>query len=612
MSANPNAFPMNEAKNRLVGDLPKIGIRPCIDGRRGALKVRESLEDQTMNMAKATKAFLEANLKHSCGLPVECVIADTTIGRVAEAAACAEKFRREGVGVSITVTPCWCYGSETMDMDPLTPKAVWGFNGTERPGAVYLAAVLAAHAQKGVPAFGIYGHDVQDMSDTEIPEDVKEKLLRFAKAGLAVATMRGKSYLSMGGTSMGIAGSVVNPGFMEKFFGMRSEAVGAEEFVRRWEEGIYDPEEYEKAIAWANENLTMGWDKNPAELQHDAEKKKWVLETNVKMAIIAKDMMVGNPRLAELGHIEESVGHNAILSGFQGQRQWNDHFPNGDFMESLHSSSFDWTGLREPYVIATENDHLNGFSMLFAKLLTQGIAPGFADVRTYWSPEAVERVTGWKPEGIAAGGFIHLINSGAVCLDASGECTDAEGNPVMKPWYDMTSEEAAKVLNATDWCYADLGYFRGGGYSSHLKTKGGMPITMIRLNLVDGLGPVLQLAEGWTCELPDDVHNTLEKRTDPTWPTTWFAPRLTGKGAFTDVYSVMNNWGANHGAFIYGHIGADLITLCSMLRIPVCMHNVAEEDIFRPSAWNAFGTMDREGADFRACANFGPLYGKNF
>ena len=610
MKANPSAFPMTAPKNRLVGDLPKIGIRPTIDARRGKARVREGLEEQTMAMAVSVKNFLEANLKHSCGLPVACVIADTTIGRVAESAACQEKFRREGVGVSITVTPCWCYGSETMDMDPLTPKAVWGFNGTEKPGAVYLAAVLAAHAQKGLPAFGIYGHDVQDADDTEIPADVKEKLIRFARAGLAVATMRGKSYLSMGGTSMGIAGSIVSPPLMEKYFGMRSESIGAEEFVRRWEEGVYDEAAFEAAMKWVDENLTMGWDPNPADQQHTDEYKRWCLETNVKMALIAKDLMVGNPRLAELGFEEEAVGHNAILSGFQGQRQWNDHFPNGDFMESLLSGSMDWEGIREPYLMATENDHLNGFSMLFSKLVTNRAA-GFADVRTYWSPEAVSRVTGWRPDGMAAGGFIHLINSGAVCLDASGMCADAAGKPAMKPWFDMSGEEAAACVNAAKWCYANLGYFRGGGYSVNLKSRGGMPITMTRLNLVDGLGPVMQIAEGWSVELPDDVHEILDKRTDPTWPTTWFVPRLTGEGAFTDVYSVMNNWGANHGAFVYGHVGADIVTLCAMLRIPVCMHNVPDADLFRPSAWNAFGTKDREGADFRACQNFGPLYGKS-
>ncbi len=608
--ANPKSFPMNPPRNRLVGPLPKIGIRPCIDGRRGALKVRESLEEQTMTLARAAAEFLSANLKHPCGLPVECVIADTTIGRVAEAAACQAKFEREGVGLTITVTPCWCYGSETMDMDPLTPKAVWGFNGTERPGAVYLAAVLAAHAQKGIPAFGIYGHDVQDadMAAT-IPEDVKEKLLLFARAGLAVATMRGKSYLSMGGTAMGIAGSIVNPNLLERYFGMRSESVDMSEFTRRWEEGVYDKAEFDQALAWAKENMVMGWDKNPPELRHSDEYKEWCLQTNIKMAMIARDMMVGNPRLAELGFEEEAVGHNAILSGFQGQRQWNDHFPNGDFMESLASTSFDWTGLREPYLMATENDHLNGLAMLLSKLVTN-CAPGFADVRTYWSPEAVERVTGWKPDGAAAGGFIHLINSGAVALDAAGECRNEKGEYCMKPWYEMTSEEAAKTMEATKWCYADLGYFRGGGYSAHLVSHGGMPLTMSRLNVVDGLGPVLQIAEGWSVELPEKVHEALDQRTDPTWPTTWFVPRLTGTDAFTDVYSVMNNWGANHGAFVYGHVGAELITLASMLRIPVCMHNVPDAKIFRPSAWNAFGTKDREGADYRACAAYGPLYGK--
>ena len=537
------------------------------------------------------------------------MIADTTIGGFKEAADCAEKFARENVGVSITVTPCWCYGSETMDMDPFTPKAIWGFNGTERPGAVYLAAVLAAHSQKGLPAFGIYGHDVQDigMADT-IPDDVKEKLLRFAKAGLAVATMRGKAYLSMGGTAMGIAGSIVNPELFEKYLGMRCESIDMSEFVRRWDEGIYDPEEFAKAEKWVKENITFGWDKNPDEVKHDDARKEEVLKACIKMVMIGRDLMIGNPKLAEMGFVEESCGHNAIAGGFQGQRQWTDHFPNGDFMESLLNSSYDWNGIREPFVVATENDALNGVCMLLGKLLTN-TASGFADVRTYWSPEAVERVTGWKPEGMAANGFIHLINSGAVTLDATGQC-EIDGKPAMKHWWDITSEEAAKCVENTQYCYADLFYFRGGGYSSHLVSRGGMPVTMTRMNMIDGLGPVLQIAEGWTVELPKEVHDTLDKRTDPTWPTTWFVPRLTGKDAFTDVYSVMNNWGANHGAFNYGHIGADLITMASMLRIPVAMHNVEDSKIFRPSTWGAFGTKDLEGADYRACQNFGPLYGK--
>lgn len=605
--ANPNAFPVTQPVNRLRGSLPKIGIRPCIDGRRKG--VREGLEELTMSLARAAAKFLSENLRHSCGLPVECVIADTTIGGFKEAADCAEKFARENVGVSITVTPCWCYGSETMDMDPFTPKAIWGFNGTERPGAVYLAAVLAAHSQKGLPAFGIYGHDVQDigMADT-IPDDVKEKLLRFAKAGLAVATMRGKAYLSMGGTAMGIAGSIVNPELFEKYLGMRCESIDMSEFVRRWDEGIYDPEEFARAEKWVKENITFGWDKNPDEVKHDDARKEEVLKACIKMVMIGRDLMIGNPKLAEMGFVEESCGHNAIAGGFQGQRQWTDHFPNGDFMESLLNSSYDWNGIREPFVVATENDALNGVCMLLGKLLTN-TASGFADVRTYWSPEAVERVTGWKPEGMAANGFIHLINSGAVTLDATGQC-EIDGKPAMKHWWDITSEEAAKCVENTQYCYADLFYFRGGGYSSHLVSRGGMPVTMTRMNMIDGLGPVLQIAEGWTVELPKEVHDTLDKRTDPTWPTTWFVPRLTGKDAFTDVYSVMNNWGANHGAFNYGHIGADLITMASMLRIPVAMHNVEDSKIFRPSTWGAFGTKDLEGADYRACQNFGPLYGK--
>jgi L-fucose isomerase len=604
--ANIKDLKVNEPQNRLRGSLPKIGIRPTIDGRRRG--VRESLEEQTMNMAKAAAKFLEENLRHSNGMPVECVIADTCIGGVAEAAQCAEKFAREGVGVSITVTPCWCYGTETIDMDPMIPKAIWGFNGTERPGAVYLAAALAGHNQKGLPAFSIYGKDVQDAGDTTIPEDVKAKLLQFAKAGLAVATMRGKSYLSMGSVSMGIAGSIVNEEFFQNYLGMRNEYVDMSEFVRRMDEEIYDKEEFEKALKWVKENCKEGPDDNAPELQTSRERKDKDWETVIKMTMIARDLMVGNPKLAELGFGEEALGHNAIAAGFQGQRQWTDHFPNGDFMEAILNSSFDWNGIREPFIVATENDSLNGVAMLFGHLLTN-TAQVFADVRTYWSPEAVKRVTGYELTGLAANGLIHLINSGSAALDGCGE-QSIDGKPAMKPFWEITPEEAGKCLDATLWRPADMGYFRGGGYSSDFLTKGGMPVTMSRINIIKGIGPVLQIAEGYTVELPEEVHDILDKRTNPTWPTTWFAPILTGEGAFKDVYSVMANWGANHGAFSYGHIGGDLITLASMLRIPVCMHNVSEDRIYRPSAWAAFGTKDLEGADYRACANFGPLYGK--
>lgn len=603
--ANVRDMKVNEPCNRLRGSLPKIGIRPIIDGRRRG--VRESLENQTMNMAKAAARFLGENLRHSNGMPVEFVIADTCIGGVAEAAECAEKFKREGVGVSLSVTPCWCYGTETLDMDPLTPKAIWGFNGTERPGAVYLAAALAGHNQKGLPAFGIYGKDVKDSTDTIIPDDVKAKLLQFAKAGLAVATMRGKSYLSMGSVSMGIAGSTVDPDFFQDYLGMRNEYIDSSEFIRRMDEGIYDKEEYEKALAWVKENCPEGTDDNTPEIQQSREQKDKNWEFVVKMTLIARDLMIGNPKLAEMGFGEEALGHNALVAGFQGQRQWTDHFPNGDFLETILNTSFDWNGIREAFVVATENDSLNGTAMLFGHLLTN-TAQIFSDVRTYWSPEAVKRVTGKELTGLAKDGIIHLINSGATTLDGTGEMT-VDGKPVMKPFWDITPEDAAKCLDATSWRPADVGYFRGGGYSSDFLTKGGMPVTMSRVNLIKGLGPVLQIAEGYTVDLPQDVHDILDKRTNPTWPTTWFAPILTGKGCFKDVYSVMANWGANHGAISYGHIGADLITLASMLRIPVCMHNVSEDRIFRPSTWNAFG-MDMESSDYRACANFGPIYGK--
>jgi len=595
------------AKSRLIGDYPVIGIRPTIDGRRGPLKVRESLENQTMNMAKAAAELITKNLCYSNGEPVKVVISDTTIGRVAEAAACADQFKKAGVDITLTVTPCWCYGSETMDMDPNTVKAVWGFNGTERPGAVYLAAVLASHAQKGLPAFGIYGHEVQDMDDASIPADVAEKILRFARAAVAVKTMKGKSYLQIGSICMGIAGSIVDVDFFEEYLGMRVESVDEVEIIRRMTEGIYDAKEYEKALAWVKAKCNPDFDKNPAELQRSDEQKAKDWEFTAKMACIIKDLMNGNHNLP-VGCEEEMVGHNAIAAGFQGQRQWTDFYPNCDFPESILNSTFDWNGAREPYVLATENDTLNGVCMLFGKLLT-GRAQIFADVRTYWSGDAVKRVTDYDLEGKAkeADGFIHLINSGAACVDASGEVKDENGNAIMKKWWEMNDEDIDACMAATTWPYADLGYFRGGGYSSRFVTKAEMPVTMMRLNMVKGLGPVMQIAEGWTVSLPDDVTHKLWARTDYTWPCTWFAPRITGKGAFKSAYDVMNNWGANHGAISYGHIGADLITLCSMLRIPVCMHNVDEEKIYRPSSWGAFG-MDKEGQDYRACAAYGPLY----
>ena len=588
--------------NRLKGTFPKVGIRPTIDGRRKG--VRESLEQQTMLMARSAAELITANLFYPDGSPVQCVIADTCIGGVAEAADCAEKFAREGVGVSLTVSPCWCYGTEVMDTDPLIPKAVWGFNGTERPGAVFLAAVLAGHAQKGLPAFGIYGYDVQDAGDTSIPGDVKTKILRFAKAALGVAYMKGKSYLSMGSVSMGIAGSVVDPSFFQDYLGMRNEYIDMSEFNRRIEEGIYDKDEFAVALEWTRKNCIEGRDENKV-IRPQAEKDR-IWEDVVKMSLIARDLMVGNKKLADAGFGEEALGHNAILAGFQGQRQWTDHRPNGDYMEAILNSGFDWSGTRQPYLLATENDALNGVAMLFGHLLTN-TAQMFSDVRTYWSPDAVKRVTGKTLEGAAANGLIHLINSGASALDFSGR-QNREGNPVVKPFWEISESEASDCLKATSWPSAVYEYFRGGGYSSEFLTRGGMPVTMSRVNLIKGLGPVLQLAEGWTVDLPDDINLQLTERTNPTWPTTWFAPKLTGEGAFKDVYSVMANWGANHGAISYGHIGADLITMAAILRIPVCMHNVTDE-IFRPNAWSAFGTADSEGADYRACANFGPIYG---
>jgi len=596
-----NDFKINHDYRTVIGDFPKVGIRPVIDGRERG--VRESLENQTMNMARSAAEFISKNLRYPNGKHVECIISDTCIGGVAEAASCAEKFRKTGVGVSLTVTPCWCYGSETIDMDTSAPKAIWGFNGTERPGAVYLAAALAGHAMKGLPAFGIYGHDVQDLDDRTIPEDVSEKILRFVKAGLSAAFMKGKSYLSMGSVSMGIAGSIVREDFFQEYLGMRNEYVDMSEFTRRLNEEIFDREEYKRAITWTRKYCREGADLNQKPSSREKKDREW--EICVKMALIARDLMVGNSELKKHGFGEESNGHNAILSGFQGQRQWTDHMPNGDFLEAILCSSFDWNGIRPPYLVATENDAMNGVPMLFGYLLTN-TAQMFSDIRTYWSPEAIKRVTGSKPSGLAANGVIHLINSGASALDFSGKET-REGEACIKPFWEITGKDAKECLKATLWSPASTGYFRGGGFSSQFTTRDVMPITISRVNLVKGIGPVMQIAEGWTVDLPEKMNKILTDRTDPGWPTTWFAPRLTGNGPFTDVYSVMANWGANHSASSFGHIGSDLITLASILRIPVCMHNVPEGQIFRPSSWNAFG-MDKESSDYRACQAFGPLY----
>ena len=596
-----NELKINQNYQAVIGDFPRVGIRPAIDGRERG--VRESLEKQTMDMAKAAADLIGRNLRYPDGKPVECVISDTCIGGVTEAAECAEKFRKTGVGVSLTVTPCWCYGSETIDMSNDIPKAIWGFNGTERPGAVYLAAALAGHTMKGLPAFGIYGRDVQDMGDNNIPDDVSTRILRFVRSALPVAFMKGKSYLSMGSVSMGIAGSIVREDFFQEYLGMRNEYVDMSEFTRRLNEEIYDKEEFQKALTWTKKYCREGKDLNKKPSPRAKKDKEW--EVVVKMAIIARDLMVGNPKLKKLGFGEESLGHNAILSGFQGQRQWTDHMPNGDFLEAILCSSFDWNGIRPPYLVATENDAMNGVPMLFGYLLTN-TAQMFSDIRTYWSPEAIKRVTKTAPEGLAENGIIHLINSGASALDFSGRETK-KGKSCIKPFWEITGDDAEACLNATLWSPANTGYFRGGGFSSQFTTEVVMPVTISRINLVKGLGPVLQLAEGWTVDLPEKMNKILTDRTDPGWPTTWFAPRLTGKGPFKDVYSVMANWGANHSASSYGHIGADLITLASMLRIPVCMHNVPDEDIFRPSSWNAFG-MDKEGADYRACQTYGSLY----
>lgn len=590
---------------------PKIGIRPVIDGRWGG--VRESLEKQTMGMAQAAAKLIEGTLRYPNGESVQCVISNTTIGGGAEAAACARQFETQNVVATLSVTPCWCYGTETFDMDPNTIKAVWGFNGTERPGAVYLAAVMAAYAQRGMPAFSIYGHDVQDITDTEIPADVAEKILRFAKAAVTVGWMKNKAYVNLGGVAMGIAGSYCNADMFQKYLGIRAEWVDMTEILRRITLEIYDHEEYEKAIRWVKENCKEGFDLNAGKDLPEIIRRSKVVDPDkdwefiTKMTLVVRDILNGNTKLDEMGWHEEALGKNAVAAGFQGQRNWTDWLPNADFTESIMASSFDWNGAKMPTPFATENDTLNGVAMMLGSFIANS-APCFHDVRTYWSPDACERVTGVRPDGLAANGFIHLINSGATALDGCGACKNEKGENCMKPFWKITNEDIKACLNATDWCRANYEYFRGGGFSSHFRCRAQMSVTMLRVNIVDGVGPVLQLAEGYTVDLPDEIHTVIDKRTDPSWPTTWFVPNLTGEGAFKDVYSVMANWGANHGVTVYGHVGADLITLASMLRIPVNMHNVDSSRIFRPHSWSGFGTQDLQSADYRACAAYGPLY----
>ena len=591
---------------------PKIGIRPVIDGRWGG--VRESLENQTMGMAESAAKLISENLRYPDGTPVQCVISETTIGGGAEAAKCEDQFSKENVVATLSVTPCWCYGSETFDMNPNTIKAVWGFNGTERPGAVYLAAVMAAYAQKGLPAFSIYGKDVQDMGDKTIPDDVAEKILRFARASVAVGWMKNKAYVNLGGISMGIAGSYCDASMFQKYFGIRAEWVDMSDIIRRITLEIYDKDEYEKALAWIKANCKEGFDVNAGKDLPEIIRKSKVVPADkdwefiAKFSIIVRDILYGNKKLDELGWHEEALGKNAVAGGFQGQRNWTDWLPNADFTEAIMASTFDWNGPKAPTPFATENDTLNGVAMMLGTLVS-GSAPCFHDVRTYWSPEACERVTGYKPEGRAKDGFIHLINSGATALDGSGAAKNDKGEGCMKPFWEMTEEDMKACLEATDWCRANYEYFRGGGFSSHFRCRAEMPVTMLRVNIIEGIGPVMQIAEGYTAELPDNAHTTIDVRTDRTWPTTWFVPNLTGEGAFKDVYSVMANWGVNHGVTVYGHVGDDLITLASMLRIPVNMHNVSEDRIFRPHSWAAFGTEDSQSADYRACEKYGPIYG---
>jgi len=587
-----------------LNKLPVIGIRAVIDPRR---KVYNRTYGQTQDMASSVADYLSDHVKYPNSLPLKCVVYQKCVSNIVEAQECSDYFKHLNVGAVITVATGWCYPLETMLLDAGIPHAVWGFNGTERPGAVFLAALTAACNLKGLPMFKIYGKEVREKDDKRIPEDVGRKLLSFTRAALAASLMKGKSYLSLGTVSMGISGCISDELFFQQYLGMRISYVDMSEIQRRMNKGIYDPEELSKAIEWFSNNCKEGVDYNDPSLMHTKEQKAEDARDSIKLAIIVKDMMKGNQKLQDMGYEEEAAGYGAVAGGFQGQRAWTDQNANGDFMEAILNSTFDWNGRREPIVIATENDSSNAVSMLFGYLLTH-TPQIFCDVRTYWSPETVKRITGEELEGRAKGGMIHLLNSGAAALEGSG-CLTKDGKPVIKPYWEMTEDDIKSCLQSTRWSPAMLDQFLAGGFSSTYSTKGEMPVTITRLNMVYGIGPVLQIAEGYTYEASPNIHMNLLGRTDPTWPSTWFVPNtIPGDAAYNDVYSVMESWGANHCSMSYGHIGSELITLASMLRIPVTMHNVETNNLFRPALWKAYGTKELEAADRYACAALGPLY----
>ncbi len=580
---------------------PKIGIRPTIDGRENG--VRESLEVQTMTMANTLKSHIENNYCYPDGTPVQVVVAESTIGRYKEATDCEELFEKNNVCASITVTPCWCYGMEVIDLHPTRIKAVWGFNGTERPGAVFLNAVLSAHNQLGLPAFGIYGSEVMDNDRTDIPDDVIPKIDKFIKGALAVGQLKNKSYLQIGGVSMGIAGSLVDFSLFQKYFNMNVVQVDMIEIMRRIDEGIFNPNEFETARAWVSENCTEIPDINKEHLKLTDLEIEEGLDFVTKMTLIIKDMMHGNEWLRNNGYNEEGLGNNSIAGGFQGQRQWTDYLPNGDFSETILNSSFDWNGPKSPTILSTENDALNGITMLFGHLLTN-TAQVFCDVRTYWSPEAIKNLGNFTIDENLEDGMLHLINSGSAALDGTGKMRDENGNPVIKPFYDVTDEDMKNCLQATKWPVANREYFRGGGFSTNYLSEGEIPFTMTRVNLVNG-EPSIQIIEGKSIEISNDLYNAINDRTDPTWPSTFFIPN---ENTPLSTYEVMNNWGANHCVLTYGHVGDLFITLASMLRIPVSLHNIEEDRIYRPTMWTHYGTLDKTGSDFRTCEKLGPLY----
>lgn len=599
---------------RLVGQTPTIAITPVADGRAGAY---ESNVAGTWRMAEKVSRLIESRVRLPDGTAPRVVVAPEIVYGPRSGALAQEYFQREGVSANIWVSRSWSYSDELMSAcigigSTEWQQAAYGLNQTDRPGAVWLKAFCAAMDEKKRPIFSIYNPDLEDESGDLSPY-VAGRILRFARAAVAAAEMRGKNYLSVGGVSMGIIGSDARRNSFLQTFGMGTVSVDMVAIRGRIDQGFYDHEELESAFKFMKKNFKFSFDESQGPRPRDLDE---LIRETLRMTIIVRDLMIGNPKLASSkvgkaqgfkANVERAQGANAIMAGTQGQRQWTDLYPNFDVTESILNSSFDWNGFRAPFVVATENDSKNGIGMLAANLVSGGMSQLFADIRTNWTPESVKKATGKDISRIAPQGFIDKRNSGAGALEYA---LDLFG--LVKGGAGMSVQDVAEAVRAdaniqdrlirdacagTTYMTAALEYFPGDGLSSHFRTPGGIPMTAYRYNMI-GDELTCSVVEGATVELPRDVADCIGRITDRTWPETYWVPR--GMSSF----EYMSRIGPNHDGNSFGLIGADLLTLNAMLRVPVDMHNVPREDIFRPTFWDRCG-----GDDFRACEKLGPVYG---